>query len=146
MKAHARLEATGSSANASAIRSAPSPVTPSNLPPSGEAPALWNPKGVGIAGFFLTWGFCAWLLRQNWKALSDPARAKRATYWFWGLVAWLGICLFVKQAGILYIPIFLAWLYLEVRPQVTHVRATVGDRYVHRAWGKPIGIGSVVLW
>lgn len=115
----------------------PIPATPSE---ALSSVALWNPQYIGLAGFLLTWGFGAWLLAQNWKSLGNPARAKRAMYWLWGLLGLGAINLFVPLVAILYVPAFLAWIFVEHGSQAKHVKATVGDRFVHRTWGKPVGI------
>jgi hypothetical protein len=127
----------------------PSPGTPPSVPatPSGDPSsiALWNPTVVRVLGFFLSWGFGSWLLASNWKALGQPEKARRAMFWFYGLVAFLIVNLFVpgsltKVMGFLAMGTFVAWVLLENEPQRKLVLATYGKQYVHRPWGKPVGI------
>ncbi len=129
------------------VRSAPPAATPSNSPALGEAPALWNPKWLGAWSLFLSWGFGAFLLAKNWKALGEPGKAKRAMVWFYALFPWMLLCLLTAniplvQKGFEFgaIAILVAFMSLEVRPQLKFVKERFNDQFIRKSWWKPAGI------
>lgn len=126
---------------------APPPI-PSMLSETPSSVALWNPQYIPVAGFCLTPAFGAWLLAENWKSLGNPVKAKQAMYWLWGQLGLAATsCLFTPLGGLI-IPLYVAWVFFELLPQAKHIKATVGDRFVHRTWGKPvrIALGCLVAY
>lgn len=136
-----------------AVPSAPFAAATSNSPASGEAPALWNPKWLGAWSLLLSWGFGAFLLARNWKALGEPAKAKRAMVWFYSIFPWLLPCLLtpntpIVQKGFWFASLaILATFYsLEVKPQMKLLKERFDDQFMRKSWWKPVGIacGSFV--
>lgn len=147
--------ATSSPPQSAAVRPVQSPTatavaTTLTSPPSSEAPALWNPKWLGAWSFFFTWAFGAFLLARNWKALGQPGRAKRAMLWFYTfflfLLACLLLCGFAPDVAdmvcrpVVGIAIFVAFVTIEVNPQIKLVKARFGEHYPRKSWWVPIGV------
>jgi hypothetical protein len=141
-------------------RTAPPPSLPGKTPPpvsapsiADAAPALWNPKALGICSLFFTWGFGAFLLARNWKALGDENRAKKAMYWFYSAIGFLGLALVTPDSPSINLAfrgiglaILAAWSLIEAQSQIKFVKDNFDNDYHHKAWGKPIGIVVALIF
>ena len=121
--------------------------------PPGETSlvALWNPRVLPAFSFFLSWGFGAWLLAENWRALGQPEKAKRAMFWFYGLPVFMVINLVMPNIpGAVVrnslVVIFLAWFFLQNEPQRKLVLATYEKQFIHRSGPSRWGLRWAALW
>ncbi|MEQ8853577.1 DUF4339 domain-containing protein [Gimesia sp.] len=126
------------------------PVSPS----AESVPALWNPTAARLWSLPFTWGFGAFLMAQNWKALGEHDKAKKSMIWFYSIFGFIFLGLITPDddttmkifrfAGL---GILAAWSIFSAQPQINFIKEHFGKEYPRRSWGKPIGItiGSFVL-
>lgn len=124
-------------------------VQPPQTPPpigSGVAPALWNPTVIRVLGFFFTWGFGAFLVAKNWRALGETAKAKRSMIWFYSIFAWLLFAfvtpdteMITRSSWFAGMMIFVCWANFEAQPQIKYVKERFGKDYPRKGWLIPVG-------
>ena len=112
---------------------------------SGTAPALWTPKWLTVASFFLTPAFGSYLVAQNWTAMGESGRAGTSMKWFYGTLAWVAVCVLATPFDLptrlfwfVSCGVFVAWAVKGADPHRKAVEERYGDDYPRRSWGKPL--------
>ena len=103
-----------------------------------EAPPLWNPDAAGAWSLLLTPIFGSVLVRKNWKAIGDDAKARTGTIWIVVSVLALFLAALFGLAGFLYI---IVWYFAWQRPQTQYIRERWGKDYPRKGWAVPLLIG-----
>lgn len=124
-----------------AVSTVPRAPATYNAPISDKVPALWNPKWLGAWSLLFSWAFGAFLLARNWETLGEPAKAKRAMFWFYSLFPFLLVIAVMPQVSKhIGLAVLGAFCWIEVSPQMKFVKKKFNDQYARRSWLKPVGI------
>lgn len=123
--------------------------------PARDRVALWNPNTAANWSLVFTPAFGAWLHASNWRAIGDHGKAALNMGWFWAAIIFLTINLgsiFIPAAqeieGLRYLVSFLIliiWYFSTAKSQVRYVKETLHESYQKRSWGKPLGVGTLLL-
>ena len=112
------------------------------------APALWNPDAAGLWSLLLTPIFGSILVRKNWRAIGDEAKARTGMVWIVASVLMLIPSIAFSLGPFIYIIVwYLAWQ----RPQAQYIKQRWGKDYPRKGWGMPllwavlIYVGAVVV-
>ena len=130
----------------------PPPVPAQSVVDGSEAPALWNPKVLRLWSLLFTWGFGAFLLSRNWRAIGDETRATKAMYWCYSAIGFLVLAFLIPDSSSINsafrtigLGVLAAWSLLQAQPQITYLKEHFDDNYQRQPWGKPLGIAAVCL-
>jgi hypothetical protein len=107
---------------------------------ASTAPPLWNPNAAGLWSVLLSPIFGSVLLRENWKSLGDPEKARAGGYWIAASIVMAFVSMLAGIAGFIYI---LIWYFAWQKPQAVHVRERWGSAYPRRRWGAPLLVGFI---
>jgi hypothetical protein len=156
--------------NAAPVWSAqPTPQTMYDFNPYGApvqaapaiTPALWNPLGIALWSFFLSWPLGALLVAINWRSLGELKKAKRSMTWFywalaingiWGLLIHEITTGTIRPNSELLVPVglvglaillslvvgWIAWRIVECEPQRKLLKTAFSNRYERRGWFVPV--------
>jgi len=136
--------------------SQPIPVAQTELPPARPEltgiPALWNPKAIRYWSVLFSWVFGSILMAKNWRALGQPARARRLMIWCYATIPYLLLWLFTPYSAFWNgffrftgAAALIAWIIVEATPQIRFVKKQFGDNYPKKKWRLPLGIGCACL-
>jgi hypothetical protein len=110
-------------------------------PVGGPAPALWNPGAAGSWSLLFTPIFGSYLLKRNWEAIGEDAKARGSRNWMILSIVMLFVSA-ISGIGLVYL---IVWYFAENRPQIKYVKERWGSDYPRQPWGKALGI-AFVLW
>jgi hypothetical protein len=116
----------------------PNPFEPPKAPlevAAGDAPPLWNPDAAGAWSIFFTPIFGSILVRKNWLAIGDEAKARQGTIWLVVSVLMLVVSVFFGIAAFAYL---ITWYFMWQRPQTRYVKERWGGGYPRKGWGVPL--------
>ncbi len=126
-----------------------------DLPPvQTPAPALWNPNAAGLWSLLFSPAFGAFIHARNAETLGRLDEAKSNQKWFYASLAFLGAVALLsvfapnlgdapaRGAGLV---ILLVWWLTLGNKQMAFVKATHGDSYPRKSWGKPLLIAFACL-
>ena len=106
------------------------------------APPLWNPNAAGLWSVFLSPIFGSILVRENWKALDEPGKARAGAYWIAASIVMAILAAFIGLLGFAYLII---WYFAWQKPQAVHIRERWGSAYPRRGWAAPVFI-ALGVW
>jgi hypothetical protein len=129
-------------------RYAPPGAAVEDLQEAGGAPPLWNPGAAANWSLLFTVVFGAWLHRENWRALGEPAKAEASRRWMIAAV----LVLAVQVLVILFSPtsrgvalsnflgalMLFVWYWASARGQARLVKERWGRDYPRRPWSRPL--------
>lgn len=107
-----------------------------------DAPALWNPDAAGAWSLLLTPIFGSALVRRNWQAIGDAAKARAGTIWL--AVSILVFAFAVIVFPLIGFPYIIVWYFAWQRPQTQYIRERWGKDYPRKGWATPLVIGVVI--
>lgn len=102
---------------------------------AGTAPALWNPDAAGAWSLLLSPIFGSVLIRNNWRAIGDEAKARTGMVWIVVSVLMLIPAVLFGLSAFIYI---IVWYVAWQRPQATYIRERWGKDYPRKGWGLPL--------
>ena len=123
-------------------------------PPAGKRTpiALWNPNAAANWSLLFSPAFGSYLHMLNWRSLGESERAAASQKWFYAGVGLVVLSLlvglfssdtdFARALGGIFL---LSWYFVSARGQAAYVKDKFGTAYVHRPWGKPLGVAAGVL-
>ena len=126
----------------------------SSQPPLLSRPSLWNPNPACNWSILLTSAFGAFLHHRNWLALGLPDRARKAGYWFHGVLAFFIFSALIPD-HLVPLPavtrraqfiVLILWYFISGREQARYVKQHFPDGYDKKKWGKPLLIGFGALF
>jgi len=128
---------------------------PDEEPNEPQRPRLWNPSAAANWCLLFSPVFGAYLHAINWRTLGEPERAAANMRWVWGCLVLLVLTLaslFLPESPVLdrafqfaWLITLITWYFRQAKPQIEHVKQTVGDAYTKKGWGKPLLIASGCL-
>ncbi|KAF0811440.1 hypothetical protein IGB42_04058 [Andreprevotia sp. IGB-42] len=103
---------------------------------------FWAPKQIALLSFFFTPIFGAMLYLKNAQTIGDAYFINAA--WRGLLTALIGavLCMFIPG---LYLVFYAVWFFTSGKEQMNLVDEVWGDKFVHKPWGKPIGIACGIF-
>ena len=113
--------------------------------------ALWNPNAAANWSLLFSPIFGSYLHMLNWRSLGESERAAASQKWFYAGVGLVVLSLlvgfssdtdFARALGGIFL---LSWYFVSARGQAAYVKDKFGTAYVHRRWGKPLGVAAGVL-
>jgi len=121
--------------------------------PTGQPPALWNPKAAAYWSLLFSPAFGAFLHARNADAMGRVDEAKANRVWFYVWFAYIAVTLTP-----IHLPhgiaggLLLVWYFSLGKNQVAYVKETWRDGYERRPWKTPLLtafcclIGATVLF
>ena len=108
---------------------------------------LWNPRRLGVFGFFFGSFAGAFLHAQNWKALGNYEEAKSSYRWMWAwfAVMTIGVMFDISELAfnVIGFVFFLVWVSTLSR-QGNYIRQNQ-IQFTKKSWIKAIGIWCLLV-
>lgn len=112
-----------------------------------STPALWNPNSACNWCLLFTPIFGGLIQSSNWNTLGESTKAKQSMIWGWITIPIIVLSMFLESntARGLNFAYLIVWYFAIGQQQARYVKKLYGTNYVHKPWGKPLGIAAAIF-